>query len=347
MYRGTGTLLTLAGVFLTVWLLARFLLPIALPFLLGLALALSAEPLVGLLSRRLPRALGAGIGVSITFCTLALLLGMLCAFVLRELGLLAAILPDLEQTARAGIDLVQLQLLQLADRAPQGLQPMLRSNVTGFFSDGTSLLNRAVEYILGLAGRILTHVPDSALTLGTGIISAFMISAKLPRLRAWLLGRLPREKLRQLKAGICRLKSAVGGWLLAQLKLSGVSAVILLLGLTLLRIPYAPLWAVGICLVDAFPILGTGTVLLPWALILFLQQDTARAIGILGIYAVVSVSRSVLEPRLLGQQLGLDPLATLIALYTGYKLWGIGGMILAPLLAVTALQLIPRKEDKL
>ena len=339
MYRGTSTLLTLAGVFLTVWLLARFLLPIALPFLLGLALALSAEPLVGLLSRRLPRALGAGIGVSITFCTLALLLGLLCAFVLRELGLLAAILPDLEQTARAGIDLVQLQLLQLADRAPQGLQPMLRSNVTGFFSDGTSLLNRAVEYILGLAGRILTHVPDSALTLGTGIISAFMISAKLPRLRAWLLGRLPREKLRQLKASICRLKSAVGGWLLAQLKLSGVSAVILLLGLTLLRIPYAPLWAVGICLVDAFPILGTGTVLLPWALILFLQQDTARAIGILGIYAVVSVSRSALEPRLVGQQLGLDPLATLASLYAGYRIWGLGGMILAPVLAVAAVQL--------
>ena len=69
--------------------------------------------------------------------------------------------------------------------------------------------------------------------------------------------------------------------------------------------------------------------------------------GLLGCYAVVTLVRSSLEPRLVGKQLGLDPLVTLMALYIGYKIWGIGGMILAPLLTVTALQLVPEKHDKL
>ena len=76
-----------------------------------------------------------------------------------------------------------------------------------------------------------------------------------------------------------------------------------------------------------------------------LQGNIAQAVGLLGIYVVVAITRSVLEPRLLGKHLGLDPLATLAALYVGYKLWGILGMILSPLLAVTALQLFPEAAE--
>ena len=142
------------------------------------------------------------------------------------------------------------------------------------------------------------------------------------------------------------MKHAVWGWLLAQCKLMGVTFVILLLGFVLLRIPYAVFWALGVSLVDAFPVLGTGTVLLPWSLVCLLQGDSPRAIGILGIYVAASLIRSALEPKLVGRHLGLDPLITLMALYAGYKLWGIGGMILAPMLAVTATQIVPdRKKD--
>ena len=124
----------------------------------------------------------------------------------------------------------------------------------------------------------------------------------------------------------------------------GVTLLLLLGGFFLLRIPYAPLWALGVCLVDAFPVLGTGTVLLPWALLSLLRQDAARAVGLLGIYVTVTLTRSVLEPKLVGRHLGLDPLVTLMALYAGYKLWGIGGMLIAPLLAVTALQILPERK---
>lgn len=345
MRPGVRKMLSLLLVFLAVWLGLRYLLPLISPFLLGAALALAAEPMVSFLHTRahVPRPVSAGIGVSMAFCFLAMLLLLVCAFIVRELGALAGILPDLEDTARSGISALQSWLLELASHTPQSVQPLLNENVSSLFSDGAALVDKAVRYGLGLAGNLLSHIPDSALSLGTAVISGFMISAKLPKIKAWLSRRLPKEKLRPILDAGKRMKNAVTGWLLAQCKLMGLTFAILSLGFLLLRIPYALLWALGVSVVDAFPVLGTGTILLPWALICFLQNDGARAIGLLGIYTVVSLTRSALEPKLVGRHLGLDPLVTLMALYAGYKLWGIGGMILAPLLAVTALQIAPDK----
>lgn len=346
MRPGTGRIFSVLLSFLGVWLAARFLLPLFAPFLLGTLLALAAEPMVAFLHRRLriPRAASAGIAVTMAFGFLALILLMLCAFLVRELGVLSGALPQLEQAARSGIGLTQDWLLSLAARTPQSVRPYLEDNVTAFFSDGSTLLSRAVSWLLGLAGNLLSHIPDSALGLVTAVLSGYMISAKLPRIRRWCLRRIPKQRLLAITKALKRVRGALSCWLLAQGKLMGLTFVILLLGFVMLRIPYALLWALGVCLVDAFPILGTGTVLLPWALVLFLQEDTARAIGILGIYATVTLSRSIAEPKLLGRHLGLDPLVTLMALYAGYQLWGIGGMIFAPVLAATAVQLVPERE---
>ena len=291
-----------------------------------------------------PRPVSTALGVSMAICFLTMFLLLLAAALLRELRSLAGVLPDLEQTAQSGITLLRDWSLALTARAPEGLQPMLRDNIGAVLSDGAAMVNRLSGFILTSAGSLLSHVPDRALSLGTAIFSAFLISAKLPRIRRWILRRIPRERLRALIAAGKRMKHALSGWLLAQTKLMGLTLLILLSGFLLLRLPNAPLWALGIALVDAFPVLGTGTILLPWSLFCLLQRDTAQAIGLLGIYATITLSRSLMEPKLLGRHLGLDPLATLMALYIGYKLWGIGGMILAPLLAVTALQLVPEKR---
>ena len=339
------TLFSTLAVFAAVWLAAKFLLPLISPFLLGALLALAAEPMVRFLSQRahMPRAVSTAIGVSMAFCFLALLLLMLCAFALRQLKNLAGILPDLETTARSGLQLVQTRLLELASHAPQGIRPLLEDNVRTLLADSGSLLGKLTAWLLGLAGSILTHVPDSALGLGTAILSAFLISAKLPRIRKWLLGRIPRQQLRAILESARRMRKVLGRWFLAQCKLMSLTFCILAAGLTLLRIPSGLLWALLVALVDALPVLGTGTVLVPWSVVCFLQGDTPRALGILGIYITAALTRSMMEPKLLGKHLGLDPLVTLIALYIGYRLWGVGGMILSPLLTVAALQL--RRED--
>lgn len=349
MRSGTGKFFSILFTFFTVWLAARFLLPLFAPFLLGTLLALAAEPMVRFLNKRvhIPRGAAAGISVIVAFGFLVLLLLLLCAFLVRELSALAGILPQLEQAARSGISLTRNWLLELSNRMPQSIRPMLESNVDTFFSDGSALISRAAAWLLSLAGNLLSHIPGSALGLFTAVLSGCMISAKLPRLRRWCLRRIPKQRLRAIADAAKRIRHSLSCWFLAQGKLLGVTFVILLLGLTLLRIPYGLVLALGICLVDALPVLGCGTVLLPWAAILFLQEDTARAIGILGIYVTITLSRSILEPKLLGRHLGLDPLAALMALYAGFRLWGIGGMILAPVLAATAMQLIPERDDKL
>lgn len=347
MGRGIKSAFCFLSLLLAVWLGVVFLLPLLFPFLLGLSLALAAEPLVALLADRvrLPRILAAGIGVTLAFCAISLLILSLGAFLLRELGLLAGVLPDLEGTALTGLSALQSWLLDISAHAPQSIRPLLQHNVSEFFSGGTQLLDRGVQYLLGLAKNILTHVPDSALTLGTAILSGYMISAKLPGLKKYCLRHLPKEKLQPLLTAVKRIRSIVAGWLAAQLKLAGVTLALLLAGFLLLRIPYAPLWALGVSLVDAFPVLGTGTILLPWSLICFLQADTPRAIGILGIYTVITVTRSVLEPKLLGKHLGLDPLVTLAALYIGFKLFGLPGMLFAPMITVLCVQLLPKKAN--
>jgi sporulation integral membrane protein YtvI len=173
-----------------------------------------------------------------------------------------------------------------------------------------------------------------------------MISAKLPSIRSWIRTKISKERLQKLLTTLRHLREALWGWLRAQFKLMGITWLILTGGFILLRVPYAPLWAALTALVDALPVLGTGAVLLPWSLVCFLQNNTVQAIGLLSTYGAVSLTRSILEPKLVGKQLGLDPLVTLVAMYAGYRFWGIVGMILSPLLAVTAVQLLKTNGEQ-
>ena len=348
MYRGIRNVTVLLGFFLGIWLLVRYFLPLFFPFLVGAALALAAEPMVGLLCRklRLPRGVSAGIGVTTAFCFIALLVLLVCALIVRELGMLVQMLPNLEEAADSGLSYLSQWVLGLISRLPPGIRDILTRNATEFFSGSSALLDQAFRYVMSLASGVLSQVPDSALVLGTAIISSYMISAKLPKIKAWLLDRITRERLRRYAAVLGQLKTTLFGWFRAQAKLMGVTLVILTMGFVVLRVRYAPLWAAVVALVDALPVLGTGTVLLPWSVVCLVQGETARAIGLLGVYGVVSLTRSILEPKLVGHHLGLDPLATLAALYVGYKLWGLGGMILAPILAVLAAQLIRLPEQR-
>ena len=319
----------------------EYLLPLALPFLLGTALALAAEPLVRFLCARfrVPRPLAAGAGVTMAFSFLVMVLMVVCGLAVRQLKNLAGILPDMEQTFRTGMDALSGWLQAMAQKAPGGLGRMLTEQIRDLFSGGAALLEKATGWAVNLATGILGRVPDSALLLGTGIISSFMISAKLPKIRQFLKKKLPVEKIRPLLESFNRLKGAVFGWLKAQIKLCGVTFLVVAAGLMLLRIPHGIWWALAIAVVDALPVFGAGAALIPWSLVSFLQGDRIQAFGLLGIYAAVAVTRTVLEPRLVGKQLGLDPLVTLAALYAGYRLWGIGGMILAPMGAVMLAQL--------
>lgn len=324
-----------------VWLGGKYLLPLAMPFLLGFLLALAAEPGVALLRNRLhvPPGFAAFLGVTAALGLLLALGTMLISLLIRELGHLAGILPNLEQTARQGLTSLEDWLLSLAMAAPESIRPLLIRSVLGLFDGGSDLYDRAISQLPTLATGVLSHVPEGFLSVGTGLLSAYLFSARMTQLRAWIRKTFSPERRARWKEFLSGLKTAVGGWLQAQLKLMAMTFAILCGGLLLLRVSFAPIWAALIALVDAVPMLGTGLILLPWSLICLLEGNTVRALGMLGLFAAATLTRSTLEPRLLGQQLGLDPLVTLVALYLGYQVFGFPGLLLSPILAVTLVQL--------
>lgn len=340
------TIFLSAGV-MALWLAVRYLLPLVLPFLMGAGMALAAEPGVRFLSGRLrlPRSAASGIGISGIFLAVCALVMVLMTFLFRELGVIARILPDLEGTVVEGLDSLREWLLQLSQRTSPGVRSLIQRNINDLFSGGAALLDQLTRRILETAGSMLSHVPDSALGVGTAVLSAFLISSELPKIRRWLSGVFSCQRMHALEELVKRIKSTAGLWLLAQAKLSSITCLMLVAGFFLLRVSYAPVWAVMVALLDALPVLGTGTVLVPWSLVCFLKNDSARAIGLLGLYITAALTRSTLEPRLIGRQLGLDPLVTLIALYIGFRLWGLPGMILTPLLTITIVQTLPQKSE--
>ena len=317
-------------------LAGALLLPLLLPFLLAYLLALGAEPAVAALGRRtrLPRWTCSGLCVTGLFLLLGVLLGffgrVLWEELLRLVGRLPALLRQLEPVL-AGL---RASLEELARRAPDGLSAPLIRWIGELFAGGAGLLESLYGFLSGLVSGIVSAVPRLLLGLLTTVIAAYMSSAALPRLKAWLRCRLPAAWQEWLRLARDRARTVFGGWCRAQAKLLLLVFVLLSLGLWILGTDFPLLFGGLIALLDALPVLGTGTVLLPWALLSFLQERSALGFGLLALYGLCSLSRSVLEPHLVGRQLGLPPLLTLMAFYIGFRLFGIAGMILLPLIVL-------------
>ena len=332
--RAVHRILYILGAALALWLVLRYLLPLLLPFLMGIAVALLAEPAVRFSGKklRLPRPAAAGLGVSATLVLLVGTVSLVGALAVRELGSLASHLPDVEATVDQGMDLLRSWTVQLTEKLPEKTRNMASAAARQMF-DSQNVLQGQLTARAGTALKgLLSRLPGGALTAGTGVLSAFMFSVRLPKLRRAVADRLPPVWQARYQPALKRMGQNVVAWLKAQCKLSAVTYGIVTLGFLLLGVSYAPFWAVLVAVVDAVPVLGTGTVLLPWALVALIQGNSLRAVGLLLTYGAALLTRTFLEPRLVGKHLGLDPLVTLLCLYAGYRLWGIGGMILAPML---------------
>ena len=314
--RGLLVLLEAAAVVGAVWLSLRFLLPWTAPFLAAWALAALLEPAVRFLVRRRWRRSAA----SALCCLTALgLLGWgLAALLNRGLGAATAFvreLPELVQTIAARIAALETQL-----------ETRLRAAGDGsafFFEQGLRTLSGALSALpaqvsrgaLGLLSRAAQASPDILLFLVTAAIGSYFLSASFPKVRAFLLAQLPdglRQRLEELGTD---LKNGFGGVLRAQLILMVMTFFELLTALLLLRVRGAAGIAALTALIDALPVFGTGIVLLPWALGCLL---------------------------LLGDQIGLDPLASLLSVYVGWRVCGVWGMLLFPILLMSLIQLNAR-----
>ena len=115
------------------------------------------------------------------------------------------------------------------------------------------------------------------------------------------------------------------------LLIMSITFVELAIGLSLIRIPRAVLVALLIAVFDILPVLGTGGIMLPWVVIAALQGDISRAVGLLVIYLIITVIRNIIEPKIVGKQLGLHPVVTLVAMFVGASFAGIIGLFGLPI----------------
>ena len=308
------------GILAGAWAFAALLLPVLWPFLIGLAVSLLAEKPVRLLQTRarFPRWLASGVCVLTLFVLLFGGAFFLCRLLCTEAADLARQLPQLAEGLAPPVLRLKDRLLSLAEKLPDGLGKGLRAGVESFFQNGAGFGSKLYESLFSWASGVIGRLPDAVLFTVTAVLSSFMLSGELPAIRTWL------QKLARPE------------WLE---KLLGITFLILNVGLLVLRVRYPLLAALAITVVDALPVFGTGTILIPWALVLFLRGQTKTGVGLVVLYGAAALSRQALEPRLVGKQVGLNPVLTLLALYTGYRLLGVGGMIVFPITAMLLKQI--------
>ncbi len=311
--------------------LALYLLwPCLLLFLAALGLACAMEPLVRRLTAwKLPRALAAGLVLLSLLGLAGLGLWLLLSRLAYETGQLLLQLPAL--TARLGDQWLGDRLYAFLVAAPPELRDFLETAADALISDGLRLPDRLSAALTAGAGRLAAALPGLFLALTTGILAVFYCSASLPGVLRYLRELIPQERRAAVFGFLDCLRRAGLDWCRVQGRLMGIVFAILAAGLLLLRVPYAILAAGLGALIDALPFFGSGILLMPWALLSLVQGETGRALGLLGLYGLLCLTRGLLEPRFYGKQAGVSPLLTLLALYGGFRLFGVWGMLLAPI----------------
>lgn len=334
-------LLPVLVIFATIYLGVKYILPVVFPFLLGAGIAFLAEPLARLVNKRTGRVLASGLAVTLALAVLSGTVLLLGAIAVQQLGRLSPNVPRLAATAQQSMDTLKVWLSDLSVKAPAPLGPALKNTVNDFFADSSGLFSQLASRIPGVITTVIGTLSSGILSLGVAVVSAYLISCRLPQIKKYFS---EQAWFSSVSSVLSRILSALGGWLKAQLKLCTVTWGIVSIGFLLMNIPNGILWALVVAIIDAIPVLGTGTVLVPWAVVCLLQKESLRAIGLLAIYGASAMTRTVLEPKLLGSGLGLDPLITLIALYIGFRFWGFPGLFLTPIVASAVKSLLTSQK---
>ncbi len=329
---------------LALFLLVRFgpfLLSLFMPFLLAAGVAWLLNPVVGWLYKKLkwPRKFLSLLLILLAFAAIFGLVWALVASLAGEVASLAgnwnALVAALEGAVNAAGDAFS-RFLDL-------LPPAVRDTADALTARLFAWLETVIPQVLGMAvdyaANMAKGLPSFTVAAVAFLMASYFITADYPQLRARAAGRLPQGP-RVFFAQVKRAVSAgFGGYLKAEIIISIGVFFILLGGFLLVRQEYAILLALGLAVLDFIPILGSGTVMVPWAVIDLFMGDFRHAVGLGVVWGVVALFRRLAEPKILGDQTGLSPILSLVSIYAGMRLGGVGGMILAPVLCLVALNI--------
>ncbi len=327
--------ITNLAVALAVFLLVVFLLPRVLmffmPFVVGWIIAWIASPFVSFLDEKLKIRRKAG-SVFVMIAVIGLV--TLCLYALGskliEEGIsLVDSLPQMIESVEEEFSEIAANLNGVYVRLPENLQHSisnLSDQVEVYLGD---IVGKISSPTIIAVGNLANRLPSLLIALIMTLLSAYFFVSDRKQISRFLGEHLPggmRNRYLMIKRGLLR---ALGGYFKAQFRIELWMYLLLVIGLTIMQVDYALLIALGIAFLDFLPIFGTGTVMVPWAIIKILSSDYKMAIGLLIIWGVGQLVRQMIQPKIVGDSVGLPPLPTLVLLYIGYKVGSVVGMILA------------------
>ncbi|MGN0334513.1 MAG: sporulation integral membrane protein YtvI [Lachnospiraceae bacterium] len=302
-----------------------------MPFVIGGILAVIANPLVRFFEKRLKivrkhssLVIIAGVlALVITGCYFAV------SVLIRQGAGFIENLPELYAVVVEEFHTIGEEFSGFAEKLPVNV----REGIAEFFVNidiyAGELIGKLGKPTVTFAGNVAKNIPNIIIQMIFAILSAYFFIADRDRIIRGVRSVVPRSLMEKSVWIKNMFSKAVGGYFRAQFKIMGVIALILWVGFMILRLDYAVLWAVLIAVLDFFPFLGTGTALFPWAAFQLLAGDYRTAAGLVIIYLVTQLVRQVIQPKIVGDSIGMDPLTTLIFMFVGYRISSVFGMILA------------------
>ncbi len=308
----------------------KYILPILAPFFLGLAIALLLKPLIMKIhnktgiNRRFLSALILILFYIILFTVIAYL-GVSLFFETREL---AYRLPDLYKND------IEPGLIGTVDRLVASFpaaEPVIRDFIEGLANSLGEIVRFISSNALNMLSSVAARVSLFFIKFLFMIISSFFFIFDSEKIYSFILRQMSENMKNIITRARENLKNVLSSYTKAYLMLISLTFIELSIGLSLLRIRNAIPLAFVIALIDILPILGTGGVLIPWGLIAIVIGRTGLGLGILLLYLVITVVRQSLEPKIVGDQIGLHPIVILLCIFIGGRLFGVLGIFLIPI----------------
>ncbi len=315
----------------------RYLLNLLLPFVIALLVSWLLRPLGKLYRRKLPHH-----GKLVTALTVAtvlifyLLIGVIAMLLLVDLVTRAAErfgqLPALyTQTLEPGLRNLYEDARNLAARFDPAVADVVNQVLPQVIS---SVSGAVTNFSVGAVGKLtglVTSVPSFLISALIAVIATIFTSVSYDRMKEFLLRNLPAKFTETAGYVVSSFRSILGQYGKSYLLVMLITFGELTAGLLIIGVKQPILAAVLIAIFDIFPIVGAGMILLPWALISLIQKKVLQAIGLALLYVVIIVVRQFLEPKVVGKQVGLPPLVTLICMFVGSSLFGVWGLFGLPI----------------
>ncbi len=318
-------------IFLAVIFLAPRLLVFFAPFVAGWIVACIASPLVHFFEARLKirRKAGSAVVIVLVIGLVVFSLYLVGGKLAKEaVGLINA-LPEMWENAEEDFQEISQNFAVIYNKLPQDVQQRLAGlgdDITAFFGDIVGSISMPT---IAAVGNFAKQLPSILIGVIMALLSSYLFVAERNNITAWF-GRVCPKSIQDQYLIVKRsLVKAVGGYLKAQLKIELWMYLLLVIGLALLQVDYVLLIAFLIAFLDFIPFFGTGTVLVPWAVLKILSTDYKMAVGLLIIWGVGQLARQLIQPKIVGDSIGVAPIPTLFLLYIGYRLGGVVGMIVA------------------